>query len=409
MRTIAATLTSAALAIAAASAQAPASAPKTPGTPAAQTRPATAAKPAGLPRTADGHPDLQGNWTNATITPLERMRPNTPLVLTEEAARDEETRTAAAIEAREAPSNPNREAPPVGGEVRKSPNAEPTYLERVWQAGAGVVGGYNSFWVDPGDRVLRVDGQARSSILIDPPDGRVPAYTPEARARLAKAAETRKSQGTEYDHPELRPLGERCITSFGNNAGPPMLPNYFYNNSYTIVQSKDTIVILTEMVHDARIVRMNGTHPPPGMGRQNEALPLFDDARHTLERERDLRPEDARVRSALAIAYAGLGRMEDALREGQRGLDLSPLSKDAMVSPFRIEDMARVCVMAGQFDTALDHIERLLSIRSRFSTRLLELDPTWDPLRGHPRYRKLMDRYADQTSPAAAGKVRQPN
>jgi len=224
-----------------------------------------AAKPTALPRTPDGRPDLQGNWTNATITPLERMRPNTPLIISEEAAIDDETKTRNAIEAREAPSDPNRGAPPVGGELRKSPNAEPTYLERVWQGGAGVVGGYNSFWVDPGDRVLRVDGTARSSILIDPPNGRVPGYTDEARARMAKAAEIRKTQGSEFDHPELRPLAERCITSFGNNAGPPMLPNYFYNNSYTIVQSKDTVVILTEMVHDARIVRINGTHPPAGM------------------------------------------------------------------------------------------------------------------------------------------------
>lgn len=229
-------------------------------TAAAQTRPA-AAKP-GLARTPDGHPDLQGNWTNATITPFERLRPNTPLVLTEEQAKEEERKTAAGLEAREAPSDPNRGAPPVGGEIRKSPNAEPTYLELLWRAGGGAVGGYNSFWVDPGDKVLRVDGQARSSIIIDPPDGRIPGYTPEARERIAKAAAIRKAQGGEFDHPELRPLGERCITSFGNNAGPPMLPNYFYNNSYTIVQSKDTIVLLTEMVHDARIVRMNGTHPP---------------------------------------------------------------------------------------------------------------------------------------------------
>jgi len=219
-------------------------------------------RPTTLPRTPDGRPDLQGNWTNATITPMERPRPNTPLVITEEAARDDESKTAAALELREQASDPNRAAPPVGGELRKSPNAEPTYLERLWQGGAGTVGGYNSFWIDPGDRVLRVDGQPRSSMIIDPPTGRVPGYTDEARARMAKNAAIRKTQGSEFDHPELRPLAERCITSFGNNAGPPMLPNYFYNNSYTIVQSRDSVMILTEMVHDARVVRMGGTHPP---------------------------------------------------------------------------------------------------------------------------------------------------
>jgi hypothetical protein len=261
MRIVGLTFTAALLGLVATGAQAPAAQP------AAGQKPATA-KPAvpraaAIPRTSDGRPNLQGNWTNATITPLERMGANLPLVLSEEAALDEERKTQNAIDARETDSDPNRGAPPVGGEARKSPNAEPTYLERVWQAGAGVVGGYNSFWVDPGDRVLRVDGQPRSSILIDPPNGRVPALTAEARARVAAAAAARKQAGGEFDHPELRPLAERCITSFGNNLGPPMLPNYFYNNSYTIVQSKDNVMLLTEMVHDARVVRINGTHPPP--------------------------------------------------------------------------------------------------------------------------------------------------
>ena len=259
MRTAGLTLTAALVALVA---SINAQAPQTPAAsrPAAP-RPAAAA----MPRMADGHPDFQGNWSNATITPLERMRPDTPLVLTEEAAQLDEKNTAADLAARDTPSDPNRSAPPAGGEVPKSPNAEPSYLEQLWRAGGGTVGGYNTFWVDPGDKVLRVDGQPRSSIIVDPPNGRIPGYTPEAQARLAKAAEARRAAGGQYDHPELRPLAERCITSFGNNAGPPMLPNYFYNNNYTIVQSKDTIVFLTEMVHDARVVRMNGTHPPAAM------------------------------------------------------------------------------------------------------------------------------------------------
>ena len=222
-------------------------------------------RPSGVPRMSDGRPDLQGNWTNATITPFERLGANLPLVLTEEAAREEERKIRAALEFREQDSDPNRPAPPVGGELRKSPNAEPSYLERVWQGGAGAVGGYNSFWIDPGEHVLRVDGQPRSSILIDPPNGRAPGVTSEAKAAMAKAAGIRKSQGSEFDHPELRPPAERCLTSFGRNAGPPMLPNYFYNNNYTIVQSKDTVVIMTEMVHDARVIRIGGSHPPPSV------------------------------------------------------------------------------------------------------------------------------------------------
>ena len=159
MRIVGLTFTAALLGLVAAGAQAPQSPPIPPKP---VTQKPVAPRAGAIPRTSDGRPNLQGNWTNATITPLERLGTDRPLVLTEEAAKDEETKTQNAIDARETDSDPNRAAPPVGGEARKSPNAEPTYLERVWQAGAGVVGGYNSFWVDPGDRVLRVDGQPRS-------------------------------------------------------------------------------------------------------------------------------------------------------------------------------------------------------------------------------------------------------
>jgi hypothetical protein len=109
MRIAGLTLTASLLGLAVAAAQtpvsAPASAPRSPGASAGQAaKPATARPTNAIPRTADGHPDLQGNWTNATITPLERMRPNTPLVITEEEARLDESKTAAALEAREAPS-----------------------------------------------------------------------------------------------------------------------------------------------------------------------------------------------------------------------------------------------------------------------------------------------------------------
>ena len=65
-----------------------------------------------------------------------------------------------------------------------------------------------------------------------------------------------------YDDPERRPLGERCLMGFGSTSGPPVLPNYFYNNLHQIVQTPDTVLILTEMVHDARVVRMNSEHSP---------------------------------------------------------------------------------------------------------------------------------------------------
>ena len=175
------------------------------------------------PHTPDGHPDLQGTWTNGTITPLERPD-GSRVTLT----KDEVDRLEKGVEDR----------------------AKPRRAERSEQAGAaeggdgstgaaGNVGGYNNFWLDPGDRVAVVNGEWRSSLIVDPPDGKVPALTEEARQRNAARAAELRGRGQD-DHPELRPLGERCIMSFGSNAGPPMLPNYFYNNNYQIVQTRIT-------------------------------------------------------------------------------------------------------------------------------------------------------------------------
>ena len=141
---------------------------------------------------------------------------------------------------------------------------------------AGNVGGYNTGWLDPGSTLTVVDGQTRSSIVIDPPDGRVPPLTPAARRkshggglRARPTSDTQESNdpGLEkapgaYDDPERRPLGERCLLGFGSTSGPPVLPDYFYNNLHQIVQTPDTVMILTEMVHDARIIRMNAQHLP---------------------------------------------------------------------------------------------------------------------------------------------------
>src|SRR5262249_2051255 len=140
---------------------------------------------------------------------------------------------------------------------------------------AGNVGGYNSFWIDAGSQYTIVDGQKRASLVVDPPDGRVPQMVPAAQQRIARTVNRPTSdqtareddpgfEGNGASHaPERRPLGERCLIGFGSTSGPPVLPNYFYNNLHQIVQSPTTVVILTEMVHDARVVRMNAEHLPP--------------------------------------------------------------------------------------------------------------------------------------------------
>ena len=196
----------------------------------------TAPKKLAVPRTADGKPDLQGIWTNATLTPLERPA----------AVAGKATLTDAEAAVWEKNS--------VDVLKKYDGKAENPFADA---AGSGGTGGYNALFIDQGSELARVDGVKRTSLVIDPPNGKVPPITTEARARNAALA--RGSGG--FDSARDRPLGERCLMSFGSSAGPPMVP-VLYNNNYEIVQTHDHVVILTEMVHDARIIRMNAKHAP---------------------------------------------------------------------------------------------------------------------------------------------------
>jgi len=118
------------------------------------------------------------------------------------------------------------------------------------------VGNYNLFWTDRGMSVALIDGEYRTSMIIEPLDGRVPPLTEAAAKRMAATKIGRSNDG-----PEGRALGERCLLSFGYASGPPMLP-VMYNSYYQIVQSPGYVMILVEMVHDARIIRIGDRHLP---------------------------------------------------------------------------------------------------------------------------------------------------
>jgi hypothetical protein len=235
-----------------------------------------AAKAWTMPRTADGKPDLQGMYDVATMTPVERPANMPRLVLTKEEAAAMEKYEYERQVKNDAPIAGDRSAPPVGGQ-----NTTPkSYLEFLEQAGGGAVGGYNNFWLAGGMTLATVDGEKRSSIVIDPPNGRIPAMKPEARKRNAAllagavrpdASEAEAAAGPPgaFDGPEARPLAERCLLGFLSTSGPPTMPNYFYNNLKQIVQTRDTVMILNEMVHDARVIRIGGQHLPPGVRRWN--------------------------------------------------------------------------------------------------------------------------------------------
>ena len=230
--------------------------------------PRTSAAATGLPRTSDGHPDLQGTYDVATMTPVERPAGVNSLVLSKEEAAALETYEQQRQVKNDAPLSADRGAPPVGGES----TTPKSYLEILEKFGGGAVGGYNNFWLAGGTQMITVDGQKRSSLVVDPPDGKVPPMKPEARKRnaafLAGAVSPDASEGGSagpagaFDGPELRPLAERCLLGFGSTSGPPALPNYFYNNLKEIVQTPSSVMILNEMVHDARVIRIGGQHLP---------------------------------------------------------------------------------------------------------------------------------------------------
>ena len=223
---------------------------------------ANAATKSKIPRMPDGHPDLQGTYDLATMTPLERF-PGLPATLSKEQA---EKLQKAEADRRKADN----------GELPKAGQAKPatSYFGLLEQLGGGDVGGYNRLWLNQGTTYTIVDGQIRTSIVIDPPNGRVPPLNAAAKQRHADSEALPTSDAAEesnqdaqaaarrgeYDNPEQRPLSERCILGFGSTSGPPMLPDYFYNDNHQIVQGPDTIMILSEMIHDARIVRMNKPH-----------------------------------------------------------------------------------------------------------------------------------------------------
>ena len=214
------------------------------------------------PKTSWGAPDLQGYWSNASITDMQRSPDYPNLVMTEAEV--------AKMEGSDYYNNRTRE------------DAKPNRPEDVKLLdGTDLLsgGGYNAFWVDQGSHVGRVKGTPRSSWIVEPANGRIPrkgAAAVEARPAASAprptgaAAPTGTVQGPgavdrnagggfgSYDNPETRPMGERCIIGFGNTGGPVMT-NVLYNNTYQIVQSPTHAMILVEMVHDARIVPIFGS------------------------------------------------------------------------------------------------------------------------------------------------------
>jgi hypothetical protein len=218
----------------------------------------TAVRPAyKAPRNALGQPDLSGYWTNASLTPEARPASTaTRSTYTEAEVRKMEDTVVKEVEEGNQPTDPNAPGPKKGGETYT--NVRPEFA-----AAGGPVGGYNRGWLEPGMTVMRVHGEPRTS-FITTANGQPPPRKPGAPVASFGGGGTRARMGA-FDSYEVRTLGERCLKSFGRNAEPPMFPNGFYNNNYEFVQSKDSIAILVEMVHDVRVVRLNAKHRTDGL------------------------------------------------------------------------------------------------------------------------------------------------
>ena len=191
--------------------------------------------------TPDGQPDLQGIWGFATITPLERP--------SELAGKQFFTEKEAVEYEKQFLTRNNRDR-------RDGPTE------------ADVSRAYNDFWWDSGNKVVST---RRTSLITDPPDGKLPALTAAAQKRAADRADARRLHPT--DGPENRPLAERCL--IWGTAGPPILPSA-YNNNIRIVQGAGYVAIFNEMIHDVRVVPLDGRPHLP----QNIRLWMGDSRGH---------------------------------------------------------------------------------------------------------------------------------
>ena len=266
------------------------------------------------PKTAWGHPDLQGTYTNKTTTPLER-----PEELADREFLTEEevvTREQAALD---------RNAELLQAAARRT------------QVG-GNVGAYNNFWLDGGTRPT-----GRTSLIFDPPNGRLPALTPEAE-RIRTAARAARAEADTWEDLELN---DRCLIW---QAGPPMLPSA-YNNNFMVLQTPDHVVIQVEMIHDTRVIPLDGRdHIPSDIRQWNGDMRGRWDGDTLVIETRNL-PRTEALAAAVGgdpiLLRAANGRSDDTITVTER---ITRVDADTLNYEFTIDDPTTwVTAFSGEF------------------------------------------------------------
>jgi len=282
-----------------------------------------------VPRNSDGHADLTGIWTNVSITPL--VRPAS-FGTRKELTKDE----AAKLEGAAVQHF-------VDGNKPTDPNSGSEGGNKKCNDAGGLDCGYNTGWKDSGTTVVRVNGVPRTSFITYPANGQAPTRLPGAPAAARFVANEGEEGGgaparggaaanggrgnNVNDNPENHPLGERCLTSFGNSAGPIMTP-LMYNNNYSFVQTKGAIAIEVEMVHDVRIIHLNVPHRTDGV------RPYFGDTIGHWEGD-TLVTETTNFPAAQTASYRVGGGADGNLKITEK---FTRVSKDGILYQFIAED-----------------------------------------------------------------------
>ena len=266
------------------------------------------------PKTAWGHPDLQGTYTNKTTTPLERP----------EALADREFLTEEEVVTREQAAL-DRNAELLQAAARRT------------QVG-GNVGAYNNFWLDGGTRPT-----GRTSLIFDPPNGRLPALTSEAE-RIRTAARVARAEADTWEDLELN---DRCLIW---QAGPPMLPSA-YNNNFMVLQTPDHVVIQVEMIHDTRVIPLDGRdHIPSDIRQWNGDMRGRWDGDTLVIETRNL-PRTEALAAAVGgdpiLLRAANGRSDDTITVTER---ITRVDADTLNYEFTIDDPTTwVTAFSGEF------------------------------------------------------------